>query len=205
MEFAVVLIAAEAGGILFRFLHLPRVVGMVVAGIFLSPFTPGFVVDPTGSFGDLAFLGAVFLMFAIGLTFDIRMFRKLGWKPFLLAGFFGAPETLIGLPGMGRDVPQEEVVRVRLPSTRDGEIFAIADQLLGASRIRVMCADGKSRLGRIPGKLKKRMWIREGDLLIVKPWAFQDEKSDIRHRYTKTESTYLSRRGILPKTVDIFR
>ena len=106
---------------------------------------------------------------------------------------------------MGRDVPQEEVVRVRLPSTRDGEIFAIADQLLGASRIRVMCADGKSRLGRIPGKLKKRMWIREGDLLIVKPWSFQDEKSDIRHRYTKTESTYLSRRGILPKTVDIFR
>jgi translation initiation factor 1A len=106
---------------------------------------------------------------------------------------------------MGRDVPQEEVVRVRLPSTRDGEIFGIADQLLGASRIRVMCADGKSRLGRIPGKLKKRMWIREGDLLIVKPWDFQDEKSDIRHRYTKTESTYLSRRGILPPSVDIFR
>ena len=102
-------------------------------------------------------------------------------------------------------MPQEEVVRVRLPSTRDGEIFGIADQLLGASRIRVMCADGKSRLGRIPGKLKKRMWIREGDLLIVNPWDFQDEKCDIRHRYTKTESTYLSRRGILPATVDIFR
>ena len=106
---------------------------------------------------------------------------------------------------MGRDVPQEEVVRVRLPSTRDGEIFGVADQLLGASRIRVMCADGKSRLGRIPGKLKKRMWIREGDLLIVNPWDFQDEKCDIRHRYTKTESTYLSRRGILPASVDIFR
>jgi len=102
-------------------------------------------------------------------------------------------------------LPQEEVVRVRLPSTRDGEIFGVADQLLGASRIRVMCADGKSRLGRIPGKLKKRMWIREGDLLIVNPWDFQDEKCDIRHRYTKTESTYLSRRGILPASVDIFR
>ena len=102
-------------------------------------------------------------------------------------------------------MPQEEVVRVRLPSTRDGEIFGVADQLLGASRIRVMCADGKSRLGRIPGKLKKRMWIREGDLLIVNPWDFQDEKCDIRHRYTKTESTYLSRRGILPASVDIFR
>jgi len=106
---------------------------------------------------------------------------------------------------MGQTVPQEEVVRVRLPSNREGEIFGVADQLLGASRIRVMCADGKSRLGRIPGKLKKRMWIREGDLLVVRVWDFQDEKCDIRHRYTKTESTYLSRKGALPKTVDIFR
>jgi len=102
-------------------------------------------------------------------------------------------------------VVEEEVVRVRMPRTKDGEILGIADQLLGASRVRVMCADGKSRLGRIPGKLKKRMWIREGDLLIVNPWDFQDEKCDIRHRYTKTESTYLSRRGILPASVDIFR
>jgi translation initiation factor 1A len=101
-------------------------------------------------------------------------------------------------------VTQEEVVRVRLPATRDGEIFGVADQLLGASRIRVMCADGKSRLGRIPGKLKKRMWIREGDLVIIRPWEFQEGKCDIVHRYTKTESTYLSRRGIIPKSVDIF-
>lgn len=101
-------------------------------------------------------------------------------------------------------VAQEEVVRVRLPSTRDGEIFGVADQLLGASRIRVMCADGKSRLGRIPGKLKKRMWIREGDLVVVRPWEFQEDKCDIVHRYTKTESTSLSRKGIIPKSVDIF-
>ena len=91
-----------------------------------------------------------------------------------------------------------------MPARRDGEIFGIADQLLGASRIKVMCADGKSRLGRIPGKLKKRMWIRQGDLVVVRPWEFQDDKCDIKHRYTKTESTYLSRRGIIPKSVDIF-
>ena len=101
-------------------------------------------------------------------------------------------------------MPEEEVVRVRMPRTRDGEIFAIADQLLGASRIRVMCADGKSRLGGIPGKLKKRMWIREGDLVVIRVWQFQDEKCDIRHRYTKTESSYMSRRGIIPSSINIF-
>ncbi|HKZ23306.1 MAG TPA: translation initiation factor eIF-1A [Thermoplasmata archaeon] len=101
-------------------------------------------------------------------------------------------------------MPEEEVIRVRLPRAKEREIFGIADQLLGASRIRVMCADGKSRLGRIPGKLKKRMWIREGDLVIVKPWEFQDEKCDIRHRYTKTEASYMSRRGMIPKAINVF-
>ena len=101
-------------------------------------------------------------------------------------------------------MPQEEVIRVRMPRLKEGEVLGIADQLLGASRIRVMCSDGKSRLGRIPGKLKKRMWIREGDLLVVKVWEFQDEKCDIRHRYTKTEASYLSRRGVIPKSINIF-
>lgn len=99
---------------------------------------------------------------------------------------------------------EDEYVRVRLPRQRDGEIFGIADQLLGASHIKVMCADGQSRMGRIPGKLRKRMWIREGDLVVVRPWDFQDEKADITHRYTKTEATYLSRKGMIPESVDVF-
>lgn len=99
---------------------------------------------------------------------------------------------------------QPEFVRVRLPRKKDREIFGIADQLLGASRIKVMCADGKSRMGRIPGKIKKRMWIREGDLVIVQPWEFQDEKANIMYRYTKTQAMYLSRKKMLPKSIDVF-
>ena len=99
---------------------------------------------------------------------------------------------------------EEEVFRVRMPIKRNGEMFGIADQLLGASRVKVMCADGKSRLGRIPGKLKKRMWIRAGDLVILRPWEFQDGKCDVKHRFTKTESTFMSRKGLIPKNLDIF-
>ena len=99
---------------------------------------------------------------------------------------------------------EEEVFRVRMPVKRNGEMFGIADQLLGASRVKVMCADGKSRLGRIPGKLKKRMWIRAGDLVILRPWEFQDGKCDVKHRFTKTESTFMSRKGLIPKNLDIF-
>lgn len=96
------------------------------------------------------------------------------------------------------DSGQEGYVRLRRPYKDMGEIFGIAEQLLGASRIKVMCADGKSRLGRIPGKIKKRMWIREGDLLIVKPWEFQDDKADIIYRYTKTQASSLKRKMMLP-------
>jgi len=93
---------------------------------------------------------------------------------------------------------------VKYPRQGEGEMFAIADQLLGGARIRVLCADGRSRIGRIPGKLKKRMWIREGDLLIVRPWEYQDEKADIVWRYTKTQAAYLSKKNKLPQILDIF-
>jgi translation initiation factor 1A len=98
----------------------------------------------------------------------------------------------------------EDIGRVPLPRRKEGEMFAIADQLLGACKIKVMCADGKTRMARIPGKMKKRMWIREGDLVIIRPWKFQDEKSDVVWRYTKTQASYLSRRKLLPKEIDIF-
>ncbi|MGE4275531.1 MAG: translation initiation factor eIF-1A [Candidatus Methanomethylophilaceae archaeon] len=100
--------------------------------------------------------------------------------------------------------PEEDFSRIRLPNVKEGEIFGIADQLLGASKIKVMCEDGVSRMGRIPGKIKKRMWIREGDLLIVKIWEFQTDKCDVRFRYTRTQASNLSRRNRIPKNLDVF-
>ncbi|QLH74662.1 MAG: translation initiation factor eIF-1A [Methanomassiliicoccales archaeon] len=96
----------------------------------------------------------------------------------------------------------EEVIKLRYPNKKEGEIFGIADQLLGGSRIRVMCADGVARMGRISGKIRKRMWIREGDLVIVTPWDFQDDKCEITHRYTKTEAAILARKRVLPKAFE---
>ncbi|MGD0588837.1 MAG: hypothetical protein ABSA63_08620, partial [Thermoplasmata archaeon] len=47
----------------------------------------------------------------------------------------------------------EEVGRLPLPRRNRGEVFGIANQLLGAARIRVMCEDNISRMGRITGKM----------------------------------------------------
>jgi len=92
---------------------------------------------------------------------------------------------------------EEEVVRVRLPDKSKGEMFGIVTTMLGAGHVKVKCEDGKERLGRIPGKLRKKIWIREGDIVIIVPWSFQDEKCDIIWRYTNPQVEWLERKGYL--------
>jgi translation initiation factor 1A len=98
----------------------------------------------------------------------------------------------------------EEQIRLRLPRKRDNELFAIAERLMGGSRMNVVCADGKARLARIPGRMKRRARVRAGDLLIVVPWDIQDDKADVVYRYTKTQSRILSRRNLLPENLNVF-
>jgi translation initiation factor 1A len=114
------------------------------------------------------------------------------------------PETEEAAPTVEVVEGGEEVGRLPLPRRNRGEAFGIASQLLGAARIRVMCEDSVSRMGRITGKMKKKMWIREGDLLIVRPWGFQEGKADILFRYSRTQSQYLARKNLLPATVNLF-
>ena len=95
-------------------------------------------------------------------------------------------------------------IRVKMPDRRVNQMFALASQILGGRRVTVLCEDGETRLARIPGKMRRRQWVREGDLIIVWPWDFQDAKADVKHRYTKTQAMYLSRKGVLPDDVDMF-
>ncbi len=71
------------------------------------------------------------------------------------------------------------------------------ESLLGSNRIKVRGLDGVTRMARIPGKLKKRIWIREGDVVIIVPWDFQAEKADVVWRYTGPQVDYLQRKGFL--------
>ena len=93
---------------------------------------------------------------------------------------------------------QLEIQRVRLPKGR--EIFGILEQRLGSSRSKVKCLDGKARVCRIPGRLKRRLWVREGDIIIVEPWEFGgDKKGDIVYKYSKSQVQYLKNQGHLKK------
>ena len=98
----------------------------------------------------------------------------------------------------------EVTLRVSLPYKPKGEMFAVAETFQGGSRLQVICEDGIRRMGRIPGKLRRRMWVRENDLLIVVPWSFQDSKADVKFRYTPTQTVNLKRRGKIPEILDIY-
>ena len=69
--------------------------------------------------------------------------------------------------------------------------------MIGANLIRVRCVDGVTRLERIKGRSRKKVWIREGDIPIVIPWNFQDEKCDIIYRYTGPQAEWLCRNKYL--------
>ncbi len=93
-----------------------------------------------------------------------------------------------------RQVQGDEVIRVPLP--RQGQLFGVIEQALGSGWMDVRCEDGRIRRCRIPGKLKRRMWMRVGDLVIVQPWSVQsEERGDIVYRYTRTQVDWLLRRG----------
>ncbi|HWR26096.1 MAG TPA: translation initiation factor eIF-1A [Methanosarcina sp.] len=92
---------------------------------------------------------------------------------------------------------EETVTRVRTPRRENNEILAIVESLLGANRLRLRCMDGVVRMGRIPGSMKKKTWIREGDVVIVVPWEFQNEKADVIWKYTRPQVDWLERKGYL--------
>ena len=97
---------------------------------------------------------------------------------------------------------QREISRIRIP--RDKQSFGILEQRLGGSRMRVRCLDGKTRICRIPGRLKRRLWVREGDIVIVEPWEYGgDEKGDLVYKYTKTQVIYLKKKGFLKKLEEL--
>ncbi|MFW9823667.1 MAG: translation initiation factor eIF-1A [Candidatus Thorarchaeota archaeon] len=112
-----------------------------------------------------------------------------------------------GKGGRGQEEPV--ITRVKFPNKKMGEMFGVVVEILGGERMRVFCEDGKHRIGRIRGKIKKRVWIRRGDLCIVNPWEWETEtqsklgKCEITWRYTRAEISWLERNNKVPEILDI--
>jgi len=102
----------------------------------------------------------------------------------------------------GRKTPAESAfkqTRVRRPHRAKGELFGIIIRILSGTHLEVACEDEKTRVARIPGKFRRRRWLRSGDLVVVEPWygLDEDEKCDLIFRYRPNQVETLKRRGLL--------
>ncbi|PIU59734.1 translation initiation factor eIF-1A [Candidatus Bathyarchaeota archaeon CG07_land_8_20_14_0_80_47_9] len=95
-----------------------------------------------------------------------------------------------GILGKRRVISEEELESMKLLAASD--VLGTTVRMLGFDRILVRCQDGKERLCRVRGKLKRRVWVREGDIVLVSPWDFQsDKRGDIFWRYRKDQTEWL--------------
>lgn len=97
---------------------------------------------------------------------------------------------------------EELIARVKLP--RGNQVLGVLEQRLGGSRCLVRCLDGKTRNCRIPGRLKRRLWVREGDILLIEPWEFEGEKKgDVIFKYRPVQVKWLREQGYLNALEDM--
>ena len=98
--------------------------------------------------------------------------------------------------GKKKVISEQEIKDMVLPVAND--VLGIAMKLLGFDRVLVKCQDGHERLCRIRGKMKRRVWVREGDVVLVSPWDFQsDKRGDVIWRYTRAQAELLRNKGYL--------
>ena len=91
--------------------------------------------------------------------------------------------------------PEPKIQRARLPQGK--EVIGIIEQRLGGNKMKVNCLDGKTRNSRVPGRLKRRLWLRPEDVVIVEPWELDDTKGDIIFKYKPNQIAWLRKNGYL--------
>ncbi len=100
---------------------------------------------------------------------------------------------------MQKENNSEEQKISRAPLPKGEEVIGVVEQRLGGNKMFVACVDGKTRNCRVPGRLKRRLWLRPGDVVIVQPWELDKEKGDIILKYKPNQVEWLKRKGYLKK------
>lgn len=90
---------------------------------------------------------------------------------------------------------EQIIVRVKLP--KKGEVIGIIEQRLGGNKMMVSCLDGKSRNCRVPGRLRRKLWLRPEDVVIVQPWELDNTKGDVLFKYRPNQIEWLKKNGFL--------
>jgi CPA2 family monovalent cation:H+ antiporter-2 len=123
-DLAVVLGVAAITSIVFQRLKQPVVLGYLIAGILVGPYTPGTTVRDLDGIQALSELGMILVLFSIGLEFSLRRMVELGPRPAFVAAFQSAAMVWLGYQ-FGRLFGLDAV-----PAVFVGAIIAISSTVL---------------------------------------------------------------------------
>lgn len=94
----------------------------------------------------------------------------------------------------GRGRPGQ--VQPSMPVPKEGEVIGTVAKSLGAANFSVRCSDNNERVCSIPGKFKRRFWVKENDIVLIKPWSVEgDKRGDIIWRYSIMDRDRLKQAG----------
>jgi len=96
-----------------------------------------------------------------------------------------------------QELQSEQKIRVKLP--RGKEAIGIIEQRHGGNKMMVNCLDGKQRNCRVPGRLRRKLWLRPNDVVIIEPWELDDTKGDVLFKYRPNQIDWLRSHGHLEK------
>lgn len=75
--------------------------------------------------------------------------------------------------------------------------------MLGNGRLEAHCMDGTKRLCHIRGKMRKKVWVNVGDVVLVGLRDYQDQKADVILKYMADEARSLKAYGELPESIRV--
>ena len=83
----------------------------------------------------------------------------------------------------------------------ESEEYAQVIKILGDGRFECNCADGVKRIAHVRGKMRKRIWIANGDIILVSLRDFEPEKCDVVEKYREKEVAKLKKVGEIPDSM----
>jgi len=98
---------------------------------------------------------------------------------------------------------ENDLVKRELVFKEDGQEYAQVIKMLGNGRLQANCFDGRQRLCHIRGKLRKKVWINAGDIILIGLRDYQDDKADVIQKFNSDEARNLKAYGELPDTAKL--
>jgi len=84
-----------------------------------------------------------------------------------------------------------------------GQEYGLVETMLGDGRVRCQCFDNIKRTCIIRGNMRHRLWIQQGDVILIEKREYQDKIGDVVHKFNIKETVELKKQGLIPQSVQI--